>query len=461
MRMLRSFVLLVLMHHACAALVGQEMMIYGVVKSLPDKQFVEHADITVEDEHGMALDATTSGDSGVYELGLLLERIYTIRYQAHGALPKHLVVDLRNVDATEAEREGGWGMNIDVTLYPPIDGVPDSLIALPFGKAAWNAADTSFAWNMAYTEGVRDAWAPWIARIGDARVEQPGKTWSTRTSVVALLALCMFAWSAYLSDRFDRWADSAERVRTALRTVLVLIALLGGWAWLGWSLPGWPGWWAAMAATLAVVLAAALLVKAVSPRTTSTTDEPLPREKEARVGRLFNRLKLFGGIPALVCAFILWRAMDRTLRPEHDLLRHAAIALALLLVLRLVLGKALQRALVRRADRTMFWIVCTLLALVIVPGTIHFVDQELVVAQRTQRAEITGLYETNGRRGRVTYSAHVLVDGREKELRMGFDEWSAATDHDALDLHIGEGPLGIQHIVEWHLVQRAPEADGE
>lgn len=459
---LRSGLFLLLFLATVVHTQAQDVFIYGIIKALPDKLPIEQAEITILDETGMPMDATTSGDSGYYQFGLSLDRVYRIEYTANGAIPKALIFDLRNVNTSSEDIEGGWGMNVDVTLYPEIDAVPDSLIAIPFGISSWSAADTMFQWDMRHTQRVRNAWAPWIERIAEARIPRPEKTWDRRSSMIILLAVLMMAWRVYLSDRFDAWVASTP---TPPRLSLFLwpILLLGMLGWAGWNSPGWLGWWAGTA----VMLAICGLVWMISKRAyffgrREVGEETIAQEDRERSQRILNRMRLILGIPAVLCVFGLFSAWNLTLVPERYFLRHAAIGIALVVGVGLVLGGAIKRTFAHRDDRVTFWSLALLFALILVPGIVHFADKEFASPSSTRLAEITGLFESTGRRGRMTYEAHVLVDGRARELRLRKEVWEEASDLDALDLRIGSGPFGIEHILEWHLVRRsqsdAPDA---
>ena len=439
---------------ALQSMSAQDMLIYGTIKGLPDKEPITNGAITIE-EGGVPVDATTSRDSGYYEFGLQLDHRYRIHYSAAGAIPKTLEIDLSGVDLASEDIEGGWGMNVDVTLYPEMDEVPDSLIERPFGRSAWNATDGNFAWDLDYTKGIRDAWSPWIGSIGERRIAPPQEVWSARTSAIVLFTLLMLAWRVYVSDRFDAWVEFTPHERRSPALFILPITAFGALGLIGWEAHGWLGWWAAMAATLSVS-GALMLISKWRHFLGSREPEAEGAVDRTRATRVLNRMRLLGGIPALVCVFGLWSALDHTLRPEVHFVLHAALGAGLVLMLCLLFGGAIRRTFLAREDRVTFWTLCALFAVVLILGILHFADKELARPEHRRVVEITGLFENTGRRGKVTYEAHVLVEGRSKELHLAQDQWNTASDLDALELHIGRGPLGGDHILAWELVRRAP-----
>lgn len=439
---------------------AQDILIYGMVKGLPDKLPIENTDITILDEAGVPVDATTSLDSGRYQFGLSLGTIYRIKYAAHRAIPKTLVIDLHNMDASPADIEGGWGMNIDVTLYPEMEDVPDSLIAIPFGVSSWSAADTMFQWDMPHTQRVRDAWAPWIERIGEARIPHPDRERDVRSPMLLVLALLILAWQVYLGDRFDAWTAASPHKRISPMIFIMPIIVLGVFGWMGFDEDGWLGWCAVVSAAIAGALFYMLISrwKYFFGRRDKADEAVDYRTKASRV---LNIMRYAGGIPTVLCAAGLWASLDHTLHPEEYFLRHALVGLVTVGLVCLLFAGAIKRTFVVREDRVIFWFLSILFAFILVPGVIHFVDKELAKPDHSHQVEITGLYESRGRRGKVKHTAQILVDGRSKELPLLQEVWESASDLDAMDLRIGQGPFGIDHIIEWYLVPRSRQVVGD
>lgn len=449
----------VLVLFCCSAAVrAQDVLIYGTIKAIPDSLPIVDAAVLVSDERGVMIDGTTSVDSGYYEIGLALGREYHVRYEVHGSFPKTLVIDLRNVDVPPEELEGGWGMNINMTLLPRIEGVPDSLISLPFGRASWNAGDGNFQFDLDHTQRVRDAWAPWMEAAMAARIERPTEPWNIALSFVLLLGGLSAVWRLYMADRYKVILSDPDRARKNLMAALLLAAVLVAFAWSQRNGPGWVAWWAAMAAALAVAVllftfhAGFMFLDHLWP------DDPLPSDHERqRATRIMGRMKFVCYMVVLIGALWLWMSLDRMLDPWGSLARIAIWAIGLFVLALVLLRSTVRRWFVLRSDRARFWSLALLLLLIGVPAVAHFTDQRMARPTSTRQVEITGLYESTGRRGRVKYTAHVFVNGNEKELRMGKEDWDAASDMDALDLRIGPGPCGIDHIISWQLVQRTQQ----
>lgn len=186
-------------------------------------------------------------------------------------------------------------------------------------------------------------------------------------------------------------------------------------------------------------------------------EAPAAEEDRSRARRILNIMRFVGGIPAFLCAFGLWASIDYTLHPEQYFLRHVIVGLVLVGGTCLLFAGAIKRTFTFRDDEVAFWFLAALFAVILVPGAIHFLDKELAEPTTSRQVEITGLYESLGRRGKVKRTATILVDGRSKELRLDPEEWEQASDLDAMELRIGSGPFGIDHILGWHTIRRSRE----
>ncbi|HRD52485.1 MAG TPA: hypothetical protein PKY96_07545, partial [Flavobacteriales bacterium] len=57
---------------------------------------------------------------------------------------------------SDEEWVGGYGMNVDMTMIKPKQGVDYSVLDEPFGICRYNSETGNFEWDLAYTEKMRE-----------------------------------------------------------------------------------------------------------------------------------------------------------------------------------------------------------------------------------------------------------------------------------------------------------------
>ncbi len=447
---------------------AQDMVVYGVIRDLPNRALIAGATVSVEDSLLVPLDRWVTGDSGDYEFYLQMDQLYTLRCSAPGYLPKHVVIDTRNVDASDEEREGGWGMNIDMSLSRAFEGVDTALLKIPFGYAAWSSADTMFAWDMAHTEKIRAQWAA-ILPAEDADVskaylpipvpaDQP-PSWARFALVIGLVLLGRWGFALL----FGRMADQVGAQQRMLMVMLVGAVVLGVIGLKLWSGAGWEHVFAFGAAAASLGLVAAV-VKYSGPVLDHRLSDGMPIAAEERASgqKVLKLMSWSSYVLAIICGVFLFAVMDRTLQGEVHLLHNMGWATVIAVALFLLLQRLARRWFVHPADRMRFWLVLSGSLLFLVPTAVQLFDRMLVDSASVSRiAEIVEMNEVSGRRGRRTYHTIVLVDGVPKDIVMDKEEWDELTYTDALSLTIQRGPTGIDHITGWDPIFRGEEGGGE
>ncbi len=130
------------------------LYVYGTVKDhgsgAPLERFLVNA-INMRDTADRVLARTNA--KGRYELVLHGDKEYAVVYSAVGMLTKHVLMDLRGPDA--AQWKDGFGMNVNMTLFAPVEGVDFSVLREPVGKCRFNRELAVFDWDVAYNEAVR------------------------------------------------------------------------------------------------------------------------------------------------------------------------------------------------------------------------------------------------------------------------------------------------------------------
>lgn len=89
------------------------------------------------------------GANGLYQGELLFDRLYTLVYRAEGRLPK--IVRINTAAVPDADRKGGFGMDLNMRLFADIPGEDLSFLKEPIGLAAYAPDSRTMAWDMEYT----------------------------------------------------------------------------------------------------------------------------------------------------------------------------------------------------------------------------------------------------------------------------------------------------------------------
>ncbi|MBL7952323.1 MAG: hypothetical protein JNM62_11465 [Flavobacteriales bacterium] len=140
------------------------VMIYGTVKDLTSSKKLDGVTVTVFKNGAKLIDVPTNA-SGKYEVNLDYGSDYKIMVSKTGFVGKNITIDTRNVP--EEERQGGHGMNIDFSMLTDLPGIDYSILNEPFGKA--NYAAGTFAWDIDYTNKMRDAQARLMKEYDEMR----------------------------------------------------------------------------------------------------------------------------------------------------------------------------------------------------------------------------------------------------------------------------------------------------
>lgn len=142
---------------------SDDIYIYGVVKDYRSGERIPDARVEVFAD-GSRLTTLISDSVGRYGMQFPFDRVYLLRYSAQGKVAKSVEVDARHVPVEQ--RNGGLGMNVDITLLHEMPGVDLSFMEHPFGKAAWSAKDTVLSWDMGWTEEQRGRLAKVLREYG-------------------------------------------------------------------------------------------------------------------------------------------------------------------------------------------------------------------------------------------------------------------------------------------------------
>ncbi|MEO8068027.1 MAG: hypothetical protein ABI599_10085 [Flavobacteriales bacterium] len=127
------------------------MYVYGVAKDYMTGDTLRAYVVTTWDVndrvHAIARPSTPDGR---YDLLLNKAAYYAIEYAAAGYVPKVVEIDMRIQDSLLWE--GGYGMNVNTSLVPKLEGLDAAALPTVVGKAHYDAATDNFVWDLDYTE---------------------------------------------------------------------------------------------------------------------------------------------------------------------------------------------------------------------------------------------------------------------------------------------------------------------
>jgi len=129
---------------------GHSLFLYGTVRHYETKDSIPYPSVRIQEAREDALPwpiVTTA--RGRYDLELTEEKIYWIRYDAPGKVGKRIEVDMRGASLSQVE--GGYGMNIEMTLFDSLPDVDFSILKEPIGRCRFDAGKNEFAWDLEYT----------------------------------------------------------------------------------------------------------------------------------------------------------------------------------------------------------------------------------------------------------------------------------------------------------------------
>lgn len=129
-----------------------DCLVFGVVKDIgTHEKLISVRAEALDMKWGRYVTAFVN-DSGRYELHLGRNGEWLLTFGARGHVSKRLKILLDGIP--EEEWEGGFGMNIDMTLLPEAEGIDYSLFDEPFGIARYNSDSARLEWDLAYTRSM-------------------------------------------------------------------------------------------------------------------------------------------------------------------------------------------------------------------------------------------------------------------------------------------------------------------
>jgi hypothetical protein len=149
------FLLLSIAGLISAFTIGQpDVVVYGAVKDIRTGERLTGITVEAIDLKWGRWELAATNDSSKYELDLGRNGEWLLTYSASGYVSKRIKLIL--FGPTPEEWIGGFGMNVDMTMIQPQEGVDYSILDEPFGICRYNRETGNFEWDLPYTEKMRE-----------------------------------------------------------------------------------------------------------------------------------------------------------------------------------------------------------------------------------------------------------------------------------------------------------------
>ncbi|MBK9148353.1 MAG: hypothetical protein IPM12_11135 [Flavobacteriales bacterium] len=149
------YLLLVLSGMITAFTIAQpDVLVYGLVKDIRTGERPTGISVEAIDLKWGRWKLAATSDSSKYELDLGRNGEWLVTFSVPGYVSKRIKLML--FGPTPEEWVGGFGMNVDMTMIQPQEGVDYSLLEEPFGICRYNSETGMFEWDLAYTEKMRE-----------------------------------------------------------------------------------------------------------------------------------------------------------------------------------------------------------------------------------------------------------------------------------------------------------------
>lgn len=133
---------------------AQQDIIYleGTVKDERSGKKLETVNVVLE-EDGEVVNTYTTSVNGRFEMTLKFDHLYNVRFNKDGYVSKYLSIDTRNV--SENAKTGGFGFQIDMTIFEVVEDVNFDILKKPVGKAAFEEELNDISFDYEYTKSIQ------------------------------------------------------------------------------------------------------------------------------------------------------------------------------------------------------------------------------------------------------------------------------------------------------------------
>ncbi len=140
--------------------------VYGTVKNYVTSVPLEGVEVLVYRDEVRA-ERILTDSLGRYEAYLDYDHLYKLWYLSPGKVTKHIEIDTRSVP--DSMRSGGYGMNVDMTLFNNLPGLEMDILSQPMGIARYSPVDSVMSWDMEHTARMRAAISQSMQRYDSLR----------------------------------------------------------------------------------------------------------------------------------------------------------------------------------------------------------------------------------------------------------------------------------------------------
>lgn len=128
--------------------------VFGYLREHWTRAKIVGAEVSIRVDEEQAPRAVLRTDAfGFYAYPFAYDTVYHLTFSYADRVSKTVTLDLRNIPLSD--REGGFGSNVDVNLFPPIPGEDLSFLDQPMGRMSYNPALQNMEWDMAITAPIQ------------------------------------------------------------------------------------------------------------------------------------------------------------------------------------------------------------------------------------------------------------------------------------------------------------------
>lgn len=129
----------------------EDIHIYGTVKEVETNHKLESVLVQVTQD-GKTFDSYTTTGSSKFEFDLPLGHLYEIKFSKSDYIGKKIQINTKYIP--EEDQEGGFKLDLDMSLFAFIEGFNEDILEEPIGIAAYDAERNSIEFDFDYTRQI-------------------------------------------------------------------------------------------------------------------------------------------------------------------------------------------------------------------------------------------------------------------------------------------------------------------
>ncbi len=147
----RSLFLLLLLLAANAGISQEDIRVNGSVKEVDSNQKMENVEVQILQD-GKTFDSYKTSGSAKFEFNLPLGSIYEIKFSKNGFVSKKIQINTKYIP--EEDQEGGFKLDLDMSLFAYVEGFNESILEEPIGIAQYDAERNAIEFDFDYTNKI-------------------------------------------------------------------------------------------------------------------------------------------------------------------------------------------------------------------------------------------------------------------------------------------------------------------